>query len=131
MSLGLENKENGTKEATATAAPWSFQSKRGCSTSCSGTLPELDLPAWVFSSALRVQTASTRELTAPLLENPRPTSPRWNFPDYNHFQRQPQDLAAGMLQGWLYPDTAEALLPHAAGKEDKLAFMNILNSNIT
>lgn len=51
MSLGLENKENGTREATATAAPWSFQSKRGCSTSCSGTLPELGLPAWVFSSA--------------------------------------------------------------------------------
>lgn len=37
----------------------------------------------------------------------------------------------GVPQGWLHLDTAEVLLPHAAGKEDKLAFMNILNSNIT
>lgn len=99
MSLGLKNKEK--------------RDKGGHSHSSSLELPVQErllhiLPvelclSWIYLPGsspvpLRVQTPSTRELTAPLLKNPRPTSPRWNFPDYNHFQRQPQDLSLECLR---------------------------------
>lgn len=66
--------------------------------------PELDLSAWVLPTAPQ-GTDPKHQGTAPLMENP-----------------QAQDLAAIVLWGWLYLDTAEALFASAAGKEDKLAF---------
>lgn len=90
-------------------------------------LPVELCPSWIYLPGsspvpLRVQTPSTRELTAPLLENPRPTSPRWNFPDYNHFQCQPQDLGSWSASGMASPRHCRGFVSTCSWERRQISF---------